>query len=510
MKFCPQCGAQILPAARFCVECGQSFSSATLAAQDPAAHNQAPAPRFTPAFAAAIVVLLVAGSIAAALILRNVPQQQRAQAQLAQQSGGSAANGTPGNPAAIKLPKTAVDFINKLDQRAQANPKDLALWDRLGEVSSRAALFDPSYYHRGLDAYAHVLKIAPDDPAALRGVGNINYDLHNYDQAAAAYEHYLKLKPNDPDVHTDLGTMYLSSGNPDQAIVQYKQAVQVNPKFFQAYYNLGIAYSQENQAANARINFEQALALAPDDQSRNEIKQMLAQNGGAPGANGGKTAPASSPPATTFAAAVEQAVRNLPIAGDKVASVQWPSSTHARIAMQNFPMNAMPPFARDKFLSDLKSGVRNAMGQYHVGGPVQIDLTDAGSGAAMQAVTIDSAGTSAPPSAATVSSGAAPSVDSAAAAPASDSFQGAVDQMMRSLPIAGSKVQSVKWSSPRKVTVLMDDFPMDGMPPFVRGKFVDHIKAGLQNAKIAHNVAGTVQLDIADAASGRVMETVTQ
>jgi hypothetical protein len=82
--------------------------------------------------------------------------------------------------------------------------------------------------------------------------------------------------------------------------------------------------------------------------------------------------------------------------------------------------------------------------------------------------------------------------------------------MMRNLPVAGSKVSAVQWPSTMRAKVMMDNFPMDAMPPFARDKFIADIKSGLASAKSAHKVAGTVTVDIADAESGRVMESVSQ
>jgi cytochrome c-type biogenesis protein CcmH/NrfG len=513
MRFCPQCGAALVAGAKFCVECGEPLTPAAVSSPGGAT---APAPGSRARFATFVAVMagiLVIGVVATTLIARRKPIAKKVgMVAPTADEGAMGSTGLPANHPAIKIPKTAVDFINDLDRRAHAKPNDLALWNQLGDVTSRAALFDPTYHQRALEAYGHVLKLDPDNPAALRGVGNVNYDLHNYDQAIAAYEHYLKHTPGDADVLTDLGTMYLSSGNPDQAVLQYKKALLANPKFFQAYFNLGVAYGEENQGAEARTSFEQALKLAPDDRTRKEIKQMLASLSRAGGAVASAIAPAS---ASTFHGSVEQMVRALPIAGQKVSSVQWPANDHARVMFQGFPMDSMPPFARVKFLADLKSAMHDEMNAYHVAGPMTVDLVDAGSGKMMDSVPIaaDSAPVASAESAPAAPADGAPAV-AADAAPASSAsggdFHGAVDQMMRALPIAGPKVETLRWSAPLKATVLMDNFPMDAMPPFMRAKFLDHIKAGLENAKREHNVSGTVELDIADAASGRVMDSVSQ
>ncbi len=51
---------------------------------------------------------------------------------------------------------------------------------------------------------------------------------------------------------------------------------------------------------------------------------------------------------------------------------------------------------------------------------------------------------------------------------------------------------------------------MDRMPPFARAKFIDDVKSGISAAKSRYRVEAKVVLQIADAASGRVMETVSE
>ena len=55
-------------------------------------------------------------------------------------------------------------------------------------------------------------------------------------------------------------------------------------------------------------------------------------------------------------------MHDLPVAGSKVQAVQWDSETKARVLMNNFPMDQMPPFAAAKFIADLKAGYRSGEG----------------------------------------------------------------------------------------------------------------------------------------------------
>jgi tetratricopeptide (TPR) repeat protein len=425
--------------AKFCVECGKATGEggAPSAVGSPGAPKQTPPKppststvQLTTAF---IVVLLgITVLCLGALIylqLRPVTVASREAAAAAPQADQGAAPGQvpgatasqgdaslpPGHPK-IELPTEARTFIDKVEKDANGKPDDVAAWVKLGTVTMRAALFDNSYYKKAMDAYAHVLKLDSENLDALRGVGDIDYDQQHYDEAAAAYEHYLKHRPKDPEVITDLGTMYLYTNNPDQAIIQYKKAIAIKPDMFQPYYNLGVAYGEQNDKGDSAIAFTKAISLAPDDDRRNQAKQAFTKYTGLPAeqadkvastlpaskkmASGPKVAskddeddsdtdtePAPKPHATGFHSAFEEMIRNIPFAGPKVSAVNWPENQKATVMMDHFPMDQMPPFAKDKFLGDLKAGIDSAKAANHVTGPVQVDIVDAQSGKVMQSVT---------------------------------------------------------------------------------------------------------------------------
>lgn len=403
MRFCGYCGAPVVSGANFCVECGRELR--------PRRAGWIRNLHFTGAFVGVFLGILIVGLVIVRLIV-TVPAGPPA-TRLASSAPGpqpepqaGAENLPPGHPS-IQLPAEARSFIDQVDKEARARPSDLAAWNKLGDVSLRAALLDASYYAKAEEAYGHALKLDPDSPDALRGIGNLNYDHKNYDQAIAAYEHYLKRRPDDPEVCTDLGTMYLYTGNPDQAAVQYKRAIKVKPDFFEGYYNLGIAYGEQNDARNARQAFSKALSLAPDDASRSKVKEMLAKLNGeqtplAGGAAGGADQAQAEAPTTgtaassgadsgsaagNFQGAIEQMVRNLPIAGSKVSWVKWPDKLKATVMMDNFPIDQMPPFAKQQFLNDLKNKIKTVKESHKVSGPVELDIADGASGRVMETVT---------------------------------------------------------------------------------------------------------------------------
>ena len=446
MRFCPQCGAPLLAGAKFCVECGRALDVAASGAGDAGtARGSARGGRnsITTAFVLVFATITLVGLAVAAWIMMKTPEvvrEQIASAPVSTPSSGSppsissaaapqqnpAAGGIqsgnlpPGHPT-IELPTEARSFVDKIERDANAKPNDVTAWNKFGAVSMRAAMFDQTYYGKAEEAYGHVLKLDPDNLDALRGIGDIDYDKQHYDEAIAAYEHYLKKKPDDPEVRTDLGTMYLYTGNADQAVVQYKKAIASKPGFFQAYYNMGIAYAQMNKPDDAAATLKQAIALAPDDTARDQVKALLAKLSGTPAAGASEQAalaktPASKNTAATAASsaaaspaiaakssaspaaspasaeddfhdAVEKMVRGLPIAGPKVTTVEWPDKLKAKVFMDSFPMDQMPPFAKAKFLTDLKAGIDSAKKDNNISSPVEVNIVDGASGNVMETIT---------------------------------------------------------------------------------------------------------------------------
>jgi cytochrome c-type biogenesis protein CcmH/NrfG len=87
-------------------------------------------------------------------------------------------------------------------------------------------------------------------------------------------------------------------------------------------------------------------------------------------------------------------------------------------------------------------------------------------------------------------------------------YQSAVETAVRGHPIMGPRIARFEWPTPGGGRVLVQSFPMEGMPPEVREKFKTRLAETLRSAEGSHPVEGPVRLEIADAATGRVMETI--
>ncbi len=96
-----------------------------------------------------------------------------------------------------------------------------------------------------------------------------------------------------------------------------------------------------------------------------------------------------------------------------------------------------------------------------------------------------------------------------AEAAATPTFQGIIEQSLRTHQIVGPKVFTFEWPTPTRGRVLLDGFPMEAMPDTVRSKFLERLRGQLADARQETAASGVASLELVDRASGKVMATVT-
>jgi Flp pilus assembly protein TadD len=424
-KFCPECGTAVEQGASFCTGCGQSVGG-----------RAASASGLPVAGIAALVTLLVLGG-GFWLYFRFAPTPARG---LKPGEGpppaamGGAPAGAPGAAAAttasgaphpqIELPDDIKKYIEKVEAEAKAKPNDVSAWETAARVQYRASRLDPSYVDAATASYQHLLSLDAKNLEGLRGLGNIAYDQQERGKAIEYYQKYLAVKPDDAEVRTDLGTMLFESGDVEGSQREFKSVIAKSPDFFQAYFNLGIVYEAQGDRDAAKAELVKARDLAKDDNVKTRISALIAaaekgipfsqaaedfvaqqqaQGGGMPPMGAGAppmggaappmagAAPAAAPAgdAKSFPESVEQTFRANPVAGPKVAKVEWPAPDKGRVVMNGFPMQAMPEGMRSMYVEKMTKGVRDGKAKFGVAGTVTIDIVDGASGDVMATVTAE-------------------------------------------------------------------------------------------------------------------------
>jgi len=424
-KFCPECGAAIEPESRFCTGCGQPIGGRTASASGlPVA-----------GIAALVSLVLLGGGFW--LYFRLAPTPPRglkpgegapppaAMGAPAAAPGAAAATTASGAPhPQIELPDDIKKYIQQVEADAKAKPQDVAAWETAARVQYRASRLDPAYTDAATASYQHLLSIDPKNLEGLRGLGNVAYDRQERETAIEYYRKYLEVKPDDPEVRTDLGTMLFESGDVEGSQREFKSVIAKNPQFFQAYFNLGIVHEAQGDREAAKVELTKARDLATDDNVKTRISALIsaAERGvpfsqaaeefvaqqqaraagaapaGAPAGMPAGAAPAAPPmaggapaaapagDAKSFPESVEQTFRGNPVAGPKVAKVEWLAPDKGRVVMNGFPMQAMPDAMRDMYLEKMTRGVRDGKTKFAISGPVKIEIVDGASGDVMATV----------------------------------------------------------------------------------------------------------------------------
>ena len=87
-------------------------------------------------------------------------------------------------------------------------------------------------------------------------------------------------------------------------------------------------------------------------------------------------------------------------------------------------------------------------------------------------------------------------------------FQSEVETALRGHQILGPRIVRIDWTAPGVGRVVVQNFPMAGMPDAVKQKFTGRLADTLRDAAKANPPGGSPQLEITDAASGEVMSTI--
>jgi cytochrome c-type biogenesis protein CcmH/NrfG len=413
-KFCPECGLRTEPGARFCSSCGQAFRTAGAALP------------LAGIVSLAALVLLGGGFW---LYQRYGPEPVRplkpGEGVAAANPGAGAARPADAHPP-FELPEDIRQYIAKIGKDAEAKPKDAEAWALLARVLYRASRVDPTYTDKAQEAFEHLHGIDPKNLEGLRGLGNLAYDRADRGKAIEYYQAYLDVQPDDAEVRTDLGTMRYESGDAEGAIKEFERVIAKTPSFYQAYFNLGVVYDARGERTIAHEQLRKARDAATEPAVKQRIDTLLAaaeKSGGSladaaaaaaqtasaagpatapPGAPAGlpsadpmdaaaaaasaavAAAPQSPPVGNDFPSTVESVFRSAPVAGPKVAKVEWPEPRRARVVMDGFPMAGMPDVMRNRFLDRLKSGVTAARQRFSVSESVTVEIVDQASGDVME------------------------------------------------------------------------------------------------------------------------------
>lgn len=166
--------------------------------------------------------------------------------------------------------KNIIDAINLLENGVTLMPQEIALKHYLSRFYTEDCRYDLA-----MDQLFEILDIDPDNIDAYWDLGNIQFELGDYDSAVDNYENVLEKITTNAVLYYQTAIAYEAGDNLDKAMSNHLKAISCNENFHPSYKKLGILFMArgDNESAieyfNDYLNFD-----LPEDEKKN-IRDLI-------------------------------------------------------------------------------------------------------------------------------------------------------------------------------------------------------------------------------------------
>ena len=154
----------------------------------------------------------------------------------------------------------SVQAIRAYEEVADADPEFAGAYYNLGNL-----YYELKQYDRAAPYFQKVIGLKPDFAEAHYNFGNLHYDTGQYGRAIEYFEKVIALKPDFAEAHFQMGNAWYGLRRYDRAAKHFESAITLKPQFVAAYYNAGDLYYRTGQFHAAVEAYRKAIALKPDN-----------------------------------------------------------------------------------------------------------------------------------------------------------------------------------------------------------------------------------------------------
>lgn len=161
--------------------------------------------------------------------------------------------------------KNIIKAINLLENGVTLMPQEIALKHYLSRF-----YVEDCRYDLAMDQLFEILDIDEDNVDAYWDLGNIQFELGDYDSAAENYENVLEKVTDNAVLYYQTAITYEANDNTDKAISNHLKAISCNENFHPSYKKLGILFLARNDKESAIEYFQDYLNFdLPSDEKKN-------------------------------------------------------------------------------------------------------------------------------------------------------------------------------------------------------------------------------------------------
>lgn len=120
-------------------------------------------------------------------------------------------------------------------------------------------------WQKAEEAYIAILRTAPKNIEAYRGLAKVYYEQDQLKEAKETYQFVLHLESQDDGAYAMLGDIAMEEKKYDEAVEAYQQAVLINPQLSPRFFKLSEAFLALSQPQTALEAIKQAVSLEPQN-----------------------------------------------------------------------------------------------------------------------------------------------------------------------------------------------------------------------------------------------------
>ncbi len=168
--------------------------------------------------------------------------------------------------------KNIVEAINLLENGVTLMPQEIALKHYLSRF-----YVEDCRYDLAMDQLFEILDIDEDNLDAYWDLGNIQFELGDYDSACENYENVLEKVTDNAVLYYQTAITYEANDNVDKAISNHLKALAVNENFHPSYKKLGILFMARNDNDSALEYLQDYLNFDLPEEEKTTIKDLISR-----------------------------------------------------------------------------------------------------------------------------------------------------------------------------------------------------------------------------------------
>lgn len=168
--------------------------------------------------------------------------------------------------------KNIIEAINLLENGVTLMPQEIGLKHYLSRF-----YVEDCRYDLAMDQLFEILDIDENNLDAYWDLGNIQFELGDYDSAVENYENVLDKVTDNAVLYYQTAITYEANDNVDKAISNHLKALAVNENFHPSYKKLGILFMARNDNESAIEYLQDYLNFDLPQEEKNTIKDLIAR-----------------------------------------------------------------------------------------------------------------------------------------------------------------------------------------------------------------------------------------